>query len=159
MNGWLGNANGDQSQVNGATSGPTPVHPAHKIGEFPPYTLAFWDYPVTNSTFFTGQNSQDPSNLPQDSNPPSFSGRHMDHLNTAVLTGGNPNAIGGGTPCVFIDGHAELLAAYQIMNFLDTPGRPIGSSAFWTSPTYQNGGWNVYGSNSNYAMNKSIAPP
>ena len=161
MNGWLSNANGDQPTGSGATG----IHPAHKIGEFPSYTIAFWDYPVVSSTQYADSGiAEDPSNLPQDSNPPSFTGRHRDPLNLSTISSNSYSSVGGGAPCVFIDGHAEMLAAYQIINFLNTPGLPVGSSPFWTSPTYINGGYNQYAgvappSVKPYTMTNCIAIP
>jgi hypothetical protein len=87
----------------------------------------------------------------------------MSNLTLGAISSNSYNAIGGGTPCVFIDGHAEMLAAYQIINFLNTPGRPTGSSPFWTSPTYPAGGYNVKAyANSGatvYTLSSSVAIP
>jgi prepilin-type N-terminal cleavage/methylation domain-containing protein len=149
MNGWLSNANGDQPSGTGATG----IHLPHKITEFKPYMLAFWDYPCYNTNI-----SADPSNLPQDNNPPSFSGRHCINLTPTAISSNLIDAVGGGTCCVFLDGHAELWAPYQIISQLNTPGLPQGSSAMWCSPTYSAGGYVAYGSKT-YTLSTSFAIP
>jgi prepilin-type N-terminal cleavage/methylation domain-containing protein len=135
MNGWMSNANGDQG---GTATAATEIHNPHKITEFKPNAVVYWDYPNYNIS-----GSQDPSNLPQDNNPPSFSGRHCS-IDTVMIANNSYQMVGGGVPCVFIDGHAELYQAYQILDALNLPGLPAGASAFWNSPTYQDGGYDVY---------------
>ena len=145
MNVWLCNYNSDDPVNNGKTpdkSGyaATSLHQLHKINEFKPYHIAFWDWPAAGNNVagvVHNLTKADPAVGVQAN--PGITGRHggpeMSQVNGAVQN------IPGGCPVVFLDGHAENWPFYMWFNTNNSPGLPEGSSPYWASPTVDKGGY------------------
>jgi prepilin-type processing-associated H-X9-DG protein len=123
-------------------------HKLHRISEFPPYSRVFWDFPASGTTGTTGNlyslSKPDPASwvgtaTSGSSDSPSISGRHG---GPKIIASSDPNflsGISGGCPMVYLDGHAENVPFYRVQNEYNTPGRPLGTSPYWVSPTANHG--------------------
>jgi prepilin-type processing-associated H-X9-DG protein len=145
MNTCLCNYNWDSANPNASSNSAYAYHPMHKMNEFHPYNVAFWDYPAAGNIFYSAGVPQpyllhksDPSGDGTDR--PSVSGRHAGNIsvddNDALFT----SKISGGVPTAFLDGHVELWPIYAFESALQTPGMPEGASPIWCSPTMDRGG-------------------
>ena len=139
MNIWLCNYNEDPQ--NPAPNGGYSNHPLHKITEYHPYNVAFWDYPSSGLTFAGTSYPQDKSDPASDGDHnASVSARHATAPHLYINDLNYVNQFAGGIPTVFIDGHAELWPVYAFQNALNEPGLPQGSSPMWCSPNTTQGG-------------------
>jgi len=168
MNGMIGNANLDYvgapaGKPNPQLSEPgwstTILHPPHKITEYQPLALLFWDYPSASSA------GTDPSNSPVDS-PASISGRHTNATQKAAAGSTDYLSWSGVVPMSFLDGHAEAWNLPQLVTNINTPGSFRGSndsqdgiSPLWCSPTQIGGGYYAFNKNGNLNLANIIVPP
>jgi prepilin-type N-terminal cleavage/methylation domain-containing protein len=150
MNSSLCNFEWDNPKGGTITSPPKAyhTHPLHKLNEFHPANVAFWDYPAGGSLDNSGNqyyvHLSAPSSLGKDR--PCVSGRHAGPINH--VAGGFLNQMPGGLPTVFIDGHAELWPLYLFQQNMVPKGLPAGSSAIWCCPNAPQGGYD----DGNYTM-------
>jgi prepilin-type N-terminal cleavage/methylation domain-containing protein len=137
---------------------PNGNHHLHKINEYHPFQMAFWDYPTNNAINGAGNtlslSKADPaSDCAGGTDKPCVSGRHT--------SGGNPvdpnfaNYVQGGVPVVFMDGHAELWPLFNFTDALNAPGYPDGVSPLWASPNSARGG---NGTNPTYTLTGKFSP-
>lgn len=164
MNSWLANtytagtATNDDLDQDWNHQLPGGNHHLHKLNEYHPYQIAFWDYPTGGAINGAGNtlnlSKADPaSDCAGGSDKPCISGRHT--------SGGDPtsptfaNAVNGGVPTVFMDGHAELWALYNFTDALNNPGGGAGVSPLWASPTDPRGGC---GNNPTYTLTGKYSP-
>jgi prepilin-type N-terminal cleavage/methylation domain-containing protein len=147
MNVWLANYNSDdpsQASLNPASSDTaykkTFIHQLHKINEFKPYALAFWDWPAGNTVNGTSlQTATKPDPCGGVQATPCVTGRHGGPVE--MRTGSFIQSVPGGCPAVFLDGHAENWPFYMYYNAFNTYGPPLGTSPYWVSPNSPNGGY------------------
>jgi prepilin-type N-terminal cleavage/methylation domain-containing protein len=159
MNGMISNANFDKPGTKNPSSsapGATPVHPPHKITQFKPNAAVFWDCPTTNT-----KPSADPSNSPVDNNPGTWSGRHTNASGSGItaVDGSSYKQWTGVVPVAFIDGHAEAWQLSAVVDQINTPGDPNGTSCVWCSPTQDGGGFYGYNANGNKDLTGIIVAP
>ena len=128
----------DFASSNSYGSGVT--HYTHRITEFHPYQIMFWESGARSAVSSAGAGN-DAANDPWDQgclsirhNPP---GQYIDPSNATSMTGN----LRGASTVGFIDGHAELWQLYQFQNALEQVGGPNGSSPLWCSPTWPQGGY------------------
>jgi prepilin-type processing-associated H-X9-DG protein len=156
MNTWLVNYNMDSNNPQAASNTGFSQHHLHKLTEFHPYNVVFWDYPAAGNSY-TGTNyplkKSDPSGNGTDR--PSVSGRHAGNITIDNNSKAFTNQVAGGVPAAFLDGHVELWPIYAFENALETPGSPEGTSALWCSPNTDRGG---LGANPTYTMTDIFGP-
>jgi prepilin-type N-terminal cleavage/methylation domain-containing protein/prepilin-type processing-associated H-X9-DG protein len=133
------------------------AHHMHRINEFHPYNLVFWDFPASGINVAGTVKSLSlagPScNVVQQ---PAVSGRHVKYPNAVNNT--FVQTVAGGVPCAFLDGHAENWPLYALQNAMVTPGGALGTSAVWASPTDPKGGYGTATSNPNYTVSLILSP-
>jgi prepilin-type N-terminal cleavage/methylation domain-containing protein len=134
-------ANGCMTDM-GAEGTDQKIHSLHKITEFKPYHVMFWETGSTAGTT-SGGAANDPSNKPNEA--AAISVRH----GAARITN---TTVEGALTVGCMDGHAELWQAFQYKANLDMPGFPGGVSALWACPacTLTNAGPGGYDNNNNH---------
>jgi prepilin-type processing-associated H-X9-DG protein len=141
MNSWLVNYNKDDNNPNAANNTGFAQHHLHKMNEYHPYDVAFWDYPAGGNVFAGvtySLHKSDPSGDGTDR--PSVSGRHAGKVTVDANNATFTNQISGGVPTAFLDGHVELWPIYAFENAMTSWGPPQGSSPMWCSPNTIRGG-------------------
>jgi prepilin-type N-terminal cleavage/methylation domain-containing protein/prepilin-type processing-associated H-X9-DG protein len=147
MNAWLSNTAGKSGATTDADSDwnneppPGGNHHLHKITDYHPYNLVFWDWPAGANINAAGTvhslSKADPADDATDD--PCVTGRHAGSP-SATVDSDFVNTISGGVTVVFIDGHAEVWPLYSFEAALNTPGGSLGTSPLWCSPTALRGG-------------------
>ena len=151
MNIWMSNYNSDP----GFDTVKKNNHHLHRITEFHPYTRVFWDFPAAGTLGSTGTlyslTKADPASwvgtsATAASDCPSISGRHGGPSSVTKSAANFINSVPGGCPMVYLDGHAEIVPFYQVLDEYNTAGPPYGNSPYWVSPTADVGGATFSGS-------------
>lgn len=122
------------------------IHSLHKITDFKPYHVFFWETGSTAGSTSVGA-AWDPCNGPAES--ASISVRH----GSARITN---TTVEGALTVGYIDGHAELWQVYQYKANLDMPGYPLGTSALWAGPQAATSPNGCFDNNTNHNMTSIV---
>jgi prepilin-type processing-associated H-X9-DG protein len=139
MSTYIMNLNLSNAGFDGAKLSPANSHyrPLHKINEFPPTSIAFWDYPQRPSIGSNGSVEANGAHLTgpasNGTNWPALSGRHT-NIKTIPTDNNFYLTVTGGVPTAFLDGHAEIWPMYVWHDQMNMPGQPEGDSKLWVCP-------------------------